>query len=74
MNIDPSRVHRLKNKLAVVLGFCELLLAEMPEDDPRRADVQQIDEAAKSALLELPPLAAHELADALDPPEARDGR
>lgn len=74
MTIDPSGVHRLKNKLAIVLGFCELMLSEMPADDPRRADVEQIHDAAKSALLELPPLAAHEVAEALNPAEVRHGR
>ena len=74
MNIDPSGVHRLKNKLAIILGFCELLLSDMPADDPRRADVEQIHDAAKSALLELPPLAAHEIAETLGPGEVRDGR
>jgi signal transduction histidine kinase len=74
MNIDPASVHRLKNKLAVILGFCELLLGEMPENDPHRADVEQIQVAGKAALTELPPLAAHELADTLDPAEAPDGR
>lgn len=73
MNIDPAGVHRLKNKLAVILGFCELLLSEMPEDDPHRADVEQIHVAGKSALLELPALGAHELSDALDPLGAADG-
>jgi hypothetical protein len=73
MNIDPVRVHHLKNKLAVILGFCEVLLSEMPADDPHRADVAQIQEAGKAALLELPPLAAHEMADALDPAEVGDG-
>jgi hypothetical protein len=73
MNIDPSRVHRLKNKMAIILGFCELLLSEMAEDDPRRGDIMQIYEAAKSALIELPPLAGHEITDALDPMQVRDG-
>jgi hypothetical protein len=74
MNIDPTRVHRLKNKLSIILGFCELLLSELPEDSAHRADVTQIYDAAKSALVELPPLPAHEVTDALDPAEARDGR
>ena len=74
MNIDPARVHRLKNKLAIILGFCELLLSELPEDSPHRADLAQIHDAAKSALAELPPLAAHEIADALGPAETGDGR
>ena len=73
MNIDPVRVHHLKNKLAVILGFCEVLLSEMRADDPHRADVAQILEAGKAALLELPPLSAHEITDALDPAEVRHG-
>lgn len=65
MNIEPARVHRLKNKLAIILGFCELLLGDIPEGDPRRADVLQIQEAGKHALAELPPLPAHELEGAI---------
>ena len=74
MNIDPVRVHHLKNKLAVILGFCEVLLSEMAADDPHRADVAQIHEAGKAALLELPRLAAHEITEALDPAEISDGK
>lgn len=67
MNIEPARVHRLKNQLAIILGFCELLLSDIADDNPCRADVLRIQEAGKSALAELPPLPAHELAGALDP-------
>lgn len=63
MNIDHARAHRLKNQLAIILGFCELLLNDMPEDDPRRADVLHIQAAGKSALAELPTQSAHELGD-----------
>ena len=28
MNIEPVKIHRLKNQLAIILGFCELLLEE----------------------------------------------
>jgi hypothetical protein len=66
MNIEPAKVHRLKNQLAIILGFCELLLEEMPGEDVRRADVAQIQQAAKTALGELPPLPAHEFSSALD--------
>jgi signal transduction histidine kinase len=65
MNIDPVRVHRLKNKLAIILGFSELLLSDLADDDPRRADVLQILEAGREALAELPPLPAHELDGAI---------
>ena len=67
MNIDPVKIHRLKNQLAIVLGFCELLLESTPDGDERRADLLQIQTAAKKALDELPPLPAHEFISTLDP-------
>ena len=73
MNIDPVKVHRLKNKLAIILGFCELLLQESDPGDGRRADLLQIQTAARSALEELPPLPAHEFASTLNKPEAVSG-
>jgi len=60
MNIDPVKVHHLKNQLAIILGFSELLLEELAADDAHRPDVLQIHQAAKSALAELPALPAHE--------------
>lgn len=73
MNIEPARIHRLKNQLAIILGFCELLLEDLPEDDPRRADLLRIQDAGKSALGELPPLPAHEVAAAMETPETKHG-
>jgi hypothetical protein len=74
MNIEPETVHRLKNQLAIILGFCELLLTDLPEGDQRRLDVLRIQDAGKSALGELPPLAAHEIVSAIETPaEAKDG-
>ena len=73
MNIDPVKVHRLKNKLSIILGFCELLLQDTEDGDERRGDLLQIQTAAKSALDELPPLPAHEFASTLDKTEAVDG-
>ena len=71
MNIEPQKVHRLKNQLAIILGFCELLLADIPDGDARRLDVIRIQDAGKSALAELPPLAAHELTDATTAPQEK---
>jgi signal transduction histidine kinase len=42
--------HELKNQLGIVLGFSELLLQEMPKDDPRRTDVAEIHAAAARAM------------------------
>jgi len=58
MRIDPASVHRIKNQLAIIMGFCELLLHDMADDDPRRPDVMHIQTAGRSALDQLPPIAA----------------
>jgi len=42
--------HELKNQIGIVLGFSELLLHEMAQDDPRRADVEEIRAAATRAM------------------------
>jgi hypothetical protein len=73
MTIDPANVHRLKNQLAIILGFCELLLSDMGADHRHRADVIQIQTAGRSALNELPPPAVHEIESAGSEPEANDG-
>jgi hypothetical protein len=44
--IDADTEHMIKNHLAVIAGYCELLLGDMPQDDPRRADLQEINRAA----------------------------
>ena len=41
--------HTLKNHLAIILGYCDLLLSETSATDPRRADLLEIQQAAKSA-------------------------
>ncbi|MCU1383568.1 MAG: hypothetical protein JWL71_2265 [Acidobacteria bacterium] len=43
-------VHQLKNHLAVVVGFCDLLIAEAPDDDPRTADLLEVHKAARQAM------------------------
>ena len=70
--MDPIVAHRLKNKLSIILGFCDLLLQELPDGDKHRPDVLQIQEAARAALVELPPLPAHEFSSTLKTGDARD--
>jgi signal transduction histidine kinase len=41
--------HDLNNQLSIILGFCELLLDSTPDGDPRRADILEIDKAARTA-------------------------
>ena len=46
----PSRIaHDLNNHLSTILGFTELLLADLPETDPYREDLEEIHKAGKSA-------------------------
>ena len=42
--------HALKNHLAIILGFSELLLQEAAPDDPRRDDFEEIHKAATAAV------------------------
>lgn len=50
MKDDTEFEHSLKNYIAIVLGYSDLLIADMAEDDPRRDDVTEIHKAAMSAL------------------------
>jgi hypothetical protein len=47
---DLDAEHVLKNHLAIILGYLELLLADMPPDDPRRADLQEVQDAARAMM------------------------
>jgi hypothetical protein len=47
--LDGVAVHALNNHLSVIIGFVELVLAETKPDDPRRADLIEIREAAVEA-------------------------
>lgn len=51
---DDDVIHRLKNDMAIIVGFCDLLLAECPTDDPRRADLLEVHRAAQDALALMP--------------------
>ena len=41
--------HDFNNLLTVILGYCELLLADLDPDDPRQADIAEIQKAGTSA-------------------------
>jgi len=46
----PDSEHMLRNYLAIVVGYAELLLQEAAQDDPRRADFDEIHRAATAAM------------------------
>jgi hypothetical protein len=50
-------VHRLKNHLAVIIGFCDLLVEETTPNDPRRADFLELQKSAYAAMEVLPEVA-----------------
>jgi hypothetical protein len=53
---DSRRLHNVRNHLSVILGFCDLLLVEIPADDRKHNDVLEMRKAALAAmsLLESP--------------------
>jgi len=50
MPLSADVEHALKNYLAILLGFTELLLDETPPDDPRRSDFEEMHRAALEAV------------------------
>jgi hypothetical protein len=50
---QPTAVHEFKNHLSVILGFCDLVLTEVPEGQ-LRSDLSEIKKAASAALSLLP--------------------
>jgi hypothetical protein len=51
--IHRSFVHDMKNYLGIVLGYANLLLEELPADDPRRGDLDEIRKAGDAAIRRL---------------------
>ncbi len=58
-------IHRLKNHIAIIVGFCDLVITEMPEGDTRRGDMLEIQKAAHEAMAIMPEVARRA--------QARDG-
>jgi hypothetical protein len=50
VSADRKFVHDMKNMLGVVIGYSTLLLDEIPPDDPRRPDIEEIRRAGDGAL------------------------
>jgi hypothetical protein len=50
MTTPPDINHALKNYLASVLGYSELLLQESGPDDPHRGDFEEMHRAATAAV------------------------
>ncbi len=50
MQLTREQEHALKNHLAIILGFAELLVDEADATDPRRDDFVEIHKAAEAAI------------------------
>jgi hypothetical protein len=57
MNLDAAeqlpggrRLHNVRNQLSVIVGFCDLLLGEIPEDDRKYGDLLEMRKAAHAAM------------------------
>lgn len=48
--LEPQVIHQLKNHLSIIVGFCDLVLADMPPEDPKRADIEEMKKAGRAAL------------------------
>jgi hypothetical protein len=48
--LDAETEHTIKNHLAVIAGFCELLLADTPPEDPRHGDLQEMHRSARALI------------------------
>lgn len=54
---EPELLHQFKNYLAIVVGFCDLLLMELPDGDARHADLLEVQKAGRAAMALVPELA-----------------
>ena len=54
--ISHDLVHEFTNHLSVIVGFCDLLLRELPDGDPLRTDILQMHKAGHDAIALLPQL------------------
>ena len=54
---EPDLLHQFKNHLSIIVGFCDLLVDDLPDDDPKRSDVLEIQKAGRAAMAMVPDLA-----------------
>ena len=54
---NEQMIHHLKNQLAIIVGFCDLLMADAPEGERRTADLREVHNAARQAMAMMPEVA-----------------
>jgi len=55
---ESDLIHRLKNHLCIIVGFCELLLEDAAGDEKRSSDLHEIQRAAQNMVSMLPEVAS----------------
>ena len=43
-------LHQVTNHLSVIIGYCDLLLVDIPEGDRKHADILEVHRAATAAM------------------------
>jgi hypothetical protein len=51
LDADRKFVHDMKNLLGIIIGYSNLLLDEMPSEDPKRSDLAEMRTAGESAIV-----------------------
>lgn len=51
---QPMPLHQINNRLAIIIGLCDLLLLSTPQAESRFADLQEIRNASEQILQLLP--------------------
>ena len=44
------RLHDVRNHLSVIIGYCDLLLAEVPKSDRKHDDITEMRKSATTAM------------------------
>lgn len=47
---ERRRLHDIRNQLSIIIGFCDLLLEDIPEHDRKHADLLEVSNAANTAI------------------------
>jgi two-component system, cell cycle sensor histidine kinase and response regulator CckA len=50
LDADGKFVHDMKNLIGIIIGYSNLLIDEIPADDPKRPDLDEIRKAGESAI------------------------
>jgi hypothetical protein len=51
LDADRKFVHDMKNLIGIIIGYSNLILDEMPQNDPKRSDLTEIRNAGESAIV-----------------------